>query len=69
MLSTALIKSVRRVTLLPLLLMVAGCSSLTSHSPTWPTGLTVIELSDGGVCMDAESARRLAEFRAELEAL
>lgn len=67
--SMCLIKSVRQIILLPLLLTVAGCSSLTSHSPTWPTGLTVIELSDGGVCLDAESARRLAEFRADLEAL
>jgi len=28
----------------------------------------VIELSDGGICLDAESARNLAKFKAEYEA-
>jgi hypothetical protein len=52
-----------------LLTMMMGCSSLTKPSPTWPTNLKVISLSDGGICLDAESARRLAEFRADLEAI
>jgi hypothetical protein len=26
-------------------------------------------LSDGGICLDADSARRLAEFKADLEAI
>ena len=47
---------------------VIGCSSQTSHSKTWPQNLNVIELSDGGICLDAESTRRLAEFKADLEA-
>lgn len=36
---------------------------------TWPQNLSVIELSDGGVCFDAESAKRLRDFKADLEAL
>ncbi|WP_274882432.1 hypothetical protein [Vibrio harveyi] len=62
----------RLLTLLTLLLTVAmvnGCSSLANHSKTWPVDLNVIELSNGGICMDADSARRLAEFKADLEAL
>ncbi len=54
---------------LMLSLMVAGCTAVSSPSKTWPTNLNVIALSDGGICMDADSARRLAEFRADLEAL
>lgn len=69
MLLTASKKGVRLAILLALLLMVVGCSSLKSRSVIWPNNLNVIELSDGGVCLDADSARRLAELRAELEAL
>lgn len=57
------------ITVLTLSLMVEACSTVTKPSPTWPTNLNVIELSDGGVCLDATSARRLAELRADLEAL
>lgn len=56
-------------TLLALSLMVVGCSSLPNRSVTWPTKLNVINLSDGGICLDAESAKRLAELRADIEAL
>jgi len=49
--------------------MVASCTSLAARSPTYPKALNVIELADGGVCLDAESAKRLAQFKAELEAL
>lgn len=55
------------IILLAQLVMVAGCSSQIRNSPTFPVNMTVIELSDGGVCLDADSAKRLAEFRAELE--
>lgn len=59
-----------RLTILPiLLLMVVGCSSQANHSKIWPVNLNVIELSDGGICLDADSARRLAEFKADLEAI
>ena len=54
--------------LLPLCLMVGGCSNLISPSPSWPTNLEVTELSDGGVCFSPDSAKRLAEFKADLEA-
>jgi hypothetical protein len=50
-------------------LMVAGCASPTSHSVSWPTNLNVITLIDGGVCLDKDSAIRLAELRAQLEAM
>ncbi|AYO17087.1 hypothetical protein D0812_22115 [Vibrio owensii] len=61
----------RKTLLIPLLTvaMASGCSSLTNHSKTWPVDLNVIELSDGGICMDEPSAKRLAEFKAELEAI
>lgn len=62
-------KRMRLMLLLPLLLMAASCSSLTNHSPTWPQNLKVISLSDGGVCLSPDSAIRLAELKAELEAL
>jgi hypothetical protein len=48
---------------------MAGCASPTRPSVTWPTKLNVIKLADGGVCLDAESAIRLAELRADIEAL
>ena len=51
------------------LTMMTGCSSRASHSKTWPTNLNVISLSDGGICMDKESAKRLAEFKSYLEQL
>lgn len=49
--------------------MVGGCSTATKPLPTWPTHLNVIELSDGGICLDNASAQKLAEFKADLEAL
>ncbi len=58
--------------MLPIILLslsVIGCSSLSNHSPTFPSNLNLISLSDGGICMDAESAKRLADFKAELESL
>ena len=60
---------IKRMLLIVLLSSSAiGCSSQINHSKTWPQSLNVIELSDGGICLDAESARRLAEFKADLEA-
>lgn len=59
----------RQITLLTLSLMVAGCSLAPNPTPTWPTNLNVIELSGGGVCLDHDSAVRLAEFKASLEAM
>lgn len=53
--------------LLPVLLMVGSCSTANNRSVTWPTNLEVIKLSDGGVCLSPESAKRLAEFKAHLE--
>ncbi|MCU8203899.1 hypothetical protein M2H09_01195 [Vibrio vulnificus] len=51
------------------LLMVVGCSTVRNPSPTWPTNLNVIELKDGGICLDKASAEKLAEFKADLEAI
>lgn len=65
-----LTESVKKM--LPIILLslsVIGCSSLSNHSPTFPSNLNLISLSDGGICMDAESAKRLADFKAELESL
>ncbi len=65
-------KLMRAMTLLILLLIVVtaqGCSNQAQHSTSWPKNLNVIQLNDGGVCLDGDSARRLAEFRADLEAL
>ncbi|MGR5294753.1 hypothetical protein ACPV5U_08605 [Vibrio mediterranei] len=59
---------IMRMAMLMCSLMVAGCSTATRPLPTYPTNLNVIELSDGGVCFDADSATRLKEFRADLEA-
>lgn len=55
--------------LLTLSLTVSGCSILSKPTPTWPTNLDVISLSDGGICLSPESAVRLAEFKAEFEAM
>lgn len=63
-----LLRKRTQLIMLPIIcLMVVGCSSLANHSPTWPTNLTTIQLNDGGVCFDADSAVRLSEFKAELE--
>ena len=66
-------KSILKILLVLLLMtlmgLMAGCSSQTNRSVTWPVKLNVIELIDGGVCLDAESAKRLAELRADIEAL
>lgn len=51
------------------LLTVAACSTVRNPSPTWPTNLNVIELKDGGICLDRASAEKLAAFKADLEAL
>lgn len=68
-LSTQARKSATVTILLMLSLMVSGCVSQSQAIPTWPTNLEVIQLSDGGVCLSPESARRLAEYRADLESL
>lgn len=68
MLSINLIKRRLRMMLLGLSLMAVMSCSVMSPSPTWPTKLKTIQLSDGGICLSPESALRLAEFRAELEA-
>ncbi|EFH74569.1 predicted protein [Vibrio cholerae RC385] len=49
--------------------MVVSCSAVRKPSPMWPTNLTVIELADGGLCLDRASAEKLAAFKAELESL
>ncbi len=51
------------------LLTVVGCSTVRNPSPTWPTNLNVIELKEGGICLDKASAEKLAEFKADLEAI
>lgn len=61
--------AMRLIMLLTLSPMVAACSSLSNHSPTWPVNLNVIQLSDGGICLDKESAIRLSELIADLERL
>ncbi|MCC2521065.1 hypothetical protein [Vibrio coralliilyticus] len=57
------------ILLLQSLILMMGCSSLTRPLPNWPQNLNVIELSDGGVCLDKGSAIRLAELKAQLEAM
>lgn len=59
----------RMILLLLSLILMTACTSLTRPLPSWPQNLTVIELSDGGVCLDKGSAIRLAEFKAQLEAI
>lgn len=63
-------RNAMRLTMLLILSpMAVACASQSNHSPTWPTNLNVIHLSDGGVCLDGDSAIRLAELKAELEAM
>ncbi|EOW9224954.1 hypothetical protein VCSRO184_0231 [Vibrio cholerae] len=62
-------KRLPRILLVSTLLMVAACSTARRPSPTWPTNLNVIELKDGGICLDKASAEKLAAFKADLEAL
>ncbi len=57
------------ILLVSILLMVVSCSAVRKPSPMWPTNLTVIELADGGLCLDRASAEKLAAFKAELESL
>ncbi|WP_162809593.1 hypothetical protein [Vibrio cholerae] len=57
------------ILLVSILLMVVSCSTVRKPSPMWPTNLTVIELADGGLCLDRASAEKLAAFKAELESL
>ncbi len=45
-------------------LTLTACSNQTKALPSFPMELNVISLSDGGICLDAESARRLAEYKA-----
>lgn len=59
----------QKIILLTLLLTMAGCTSLIKPSLTFPENLNVIQLSDGGVCLDYESAKALAVFKAQYEAL
>ena len=59
----------RLMTLLILSPMMVACSSLSNHSPTWPANLNAIQLSDGGICLDKDSAVRLAELKADLESI
>ena len=65
--STVKIKRMLPIVLLSSL--ATGCSGQINHSMTWPQNLNVIELSDGGICLDSESARRLSEFKADFEAM
>ncbi|MGI0120247.1 hypothetical protein [Zooshikella sp. RANM57] len=58
----------KKILLLQLLIMMTGCSLHLQHIPSWPK-LDVIQLSDGGVCLSPDSARKLARYRAELESL
>ncbi|GLS83232.1 hypothetical protein GCM10007894_12090 [Paraferrimonas haliotis] len=60
-------ENVRWLTLFASLLVMASCANHQQPSPSWPHSLNVIRLADGGVCMDAESARKLATLKAELE--
>lgn len=62
-------RKMRPIILVSFCLVVASCTSLIQPTPTFPEKLNVTILSDGGLCMDAESAKRLAEFKADLEAL
>ncbi|WP_221073187.1 hypothetical protein [Vibrio alfacsensis] len=57
------------ILLLLSLILMNGCASPRQALPSWPANLKVIELSDGGVCLDKDSAIRLAELRAQLEAM
>lgn len=62
----------RKCLMMPLTLsltMIAGCSTLTSKSATYPANLEVVITNDDWVCLSPESARRLSEFRADLEAI
>ncbi len=61
--------AMRLVMLLTLSPIVVACGSLSNHSPTWPANLNVIQLSDGGICLDNDSAVRLAELKADLESI
>lgn len=54
--------------LLATFLTVAGCASQSSPPPSWPPKLNVTLMSDGGVCFDEESAKRLSDFKTQLEA-
>jgi hypothetical protein len=55
------------VTLLTTWLLVAGCSTQPTNTPTWPQGLNVTVMSDGGICFDEQSAARLSDFKTQLE--
>lgn len=59
----------QKIILLLFLLTMVGCTNLTRPSLTFPENLNVIQLSDGGVCLDSESAKALAVFKAQYEAI
>jgi len=48
---------------------VVSCSILTKQSVTYPQNLQVIITKDEWVCLSPESAKKLAEFKADLEKL
>lgn len=59
----------RLITLLAISLMVAGCAAQTRQSVAYPNNLEVIVTKDDWVCFSPDSARRLSEFKADLEAM
>ena len=59
----------RLITLLAISPLVAGCVGQTRQSVTYPNNLEVIVTKDDWVCLSPDSARRLSEFKADLEAM
>ena len=66
---TERIKKMRLIILLIPFLTVGGCSLASQPMPTYPVNLNVMKLDGGGICLDKESADKLAAFIADLEAL
>lgn len=66
--STLNVKKMRLMILLIILPTAVMSCTATNPLPTYPANLNVIKLNDGGVCFDKESAIRLSEFKADLEA-
>ena len=58
----------RLITLLAISLTVVGCGGLKRQSVAYPNNLDVIVTKDDWVCLSPDSARRLSEFKADLEA-
>ena len=63
------VKKIMQTTLLILSVTAVMSCTATKHLPNYPSNLNMISLSDGGVCFDVQSTKKLAEFRAELENL